>query len=126
MLPVALAVSLSACAAPPAEAPQPAGPTVTPEMFKPLTEAYREHVAALVMLDSPAPRDRAEAMTKLRSSAYAYFPDDRALIAKADAGDDAARVELARRGRILDALFAFWGRIDLPKWNDARKRIVAL
>jgi hypothetical protein len=126
LIPVALAAVLSACAAPPSEAPPPSGPTVTSEMLKPLTDAYREFVSSLLELDSPSPRDRAEGLKKLESSPYAYFPDDRELIAKAVAGDEKSRAELARRGRLLDALFAFWGKVDLPKWNDARKRIVAL
>jgi hypothetical protein len=105
-----------------ADAPRP----VTPEMFKPLTEAYRDYVSLLNQLDSPSPKDRTDAMTKLQATPYGYFPDDRDLIAKAAARDESARRELVRRGRILDALFAFWGKVDLPKWNDARERIVAL
>jgi len=95
-------------------------------MLKPLTDAYREYVASLILLDSAAPRDRAEAMSKLQAGAYTYFPDDRDLITKAAAGDDVALKELGRRGRLLDAMFAFWGPIDAGKWNDARKRICAL
>jgi HEAT repeat protein len=122
---VLLAAGLSACAAP-APPEERKGPALTSEMLKPLTDAYREYVASLVLLDSVAPRERADAMSKLQAGAYAYFPDDRDLIAKAAAGDDVARKELGRRGRLLDAMFAFWGPIDLPKWNDARKRICAL
>ena len=126
ILAFAIAALAAGCAgsAPPAEPPR--GPEVTPEMLKPLTDAYREFVAALVLLDSPAPKDRADALVTLKNSAYGYFPDDRDLIAKAGAGDETARKELARRGVLLDAMFAFWGKTDLPKWNDARKRICAL
>ena len=127
LLPVlALAAGLSACAAPPSEEAPPSNPGVTSEMLKPLTDAYREYVAALILLDSPAPRDRSDGLLKLQASPYAYFPDDRALITKAGQGDETARKELGRRGKMLDALFAFWGGVDLPKWNDARKRLVAL
>src|SRR5262245_20377990 len=118
--------ALCGCAAPPPEEPPKQGPVVTPEIVKPLTEAYREFVGALVALDSPSPRERSDAMKKLEVSQYGYFPDDRNLIAKAGAGDDAARKELIRRGRILDAMFVFWGNADSATWNDARERIVAL
>ncbi|HTF57949.1 MAG TPA: hypothetical protein VK661_12020, partial [Planctomycetota bacterium] len=122
---IILAAGLSACAAPPPPEER-RGPALTSELLKPLTDAYRDYVASLVLLDSPAPRDRSDAMSRLQAGAYTYFPDDRDLITKAVAGDDVARMELARRGRLLDALFAFWGPIDAAKWNDARKRICAL
>jgi hypothetical protein len=124
-----VAATLAGCASapPPAEsATAQGGTTVTPEMLKPLTDAYREFVASLLQLDSVMPQDRADALRKLQASGYGYFPDDKSLIQKAAAGDDAARRELARRGNLLDAMFVFWGKVDLPKWNDARKRIVAL
>jgi hypothetical protein len=113
---------LAGCAAPPPKNEK----TVTAEMLKPLTEAYREYVAALVALDSPAPKEKSDALARLQSTPYAYFPDDRELITKAAAGEDLARKELARRGKILDGMFVFWGKPDTPKWNDARQRIVAL
>jgi hypothetical protein len=121
---ITLAALLGCAGTPSSETAEPR--PVTPEMLKPLTETYREYVGLLVQLDSPSPRDRSDAMLKLQATPYAYFPDDRDLIAKAAGKDDPARRELVRRGRILDALFAFWGRVDLPKWNDARKQIVEL
>ena len=122
ILTLGLVAALGACAG----APPKKESSVTPEMLKPLTDTYREYVASLVALDSIAPLERAEAMKKLESTPYAYFPDDRELIAKAVAKDEAARKELARRGKMLDGLFVFWGKSDTPKWNDARRRIVAL
>ena len=124
-----LAVAAAGCASsppPPESATTQGGATVTPEMLKPLTDAYREFVASLVQLDSVMPQERADAMRKLRSAGYGYFTDDKELIRKASEGDDASRRELVRRGNLLDAMFVFWGKVDLPKWNDARKRIVAL
>jgi len=102
------------------------GRIITPETFKPLTDTYREYVAALVRLGSTLPAERAAGLRWLETNAYAYFSDDRALIGRASAGDDVALKELARRGKILDAMFAFWGRVDLEKWNDARRTICKL
>lgn len=124
-LPILTLAALLGCAGAPREETDTPRP-VTPEMVKPLTETYREYVGLLVQLDSPSPRDRSDAMKKLQATPYGYFPDDRELIAKAAANDEAARREMVRRGRILDSLFAFWGKVDLVKWNDARQRIVAL
>ena len=59
---------LTACAAPPGEEPPKQGPVVTPELVKPLTEAYREFVASLVALDSASPKERSDAMKKLQVS----------------------------------------------------------
>lgn len=116
---------LGGCAAPgPAEPAS--GPFVTSEMVKPLTDAYREYVTLLVQLNSAAPLDRSQAISRLQAGPYTYFPDDRDLINRAAAGDGAALAELARRGRMLEALTVFWGSVDLPKWNDARKRICAM
>src|SRR5687768_3252972 len=81
------AAILSGCAAPPPKNEK----TVTAEMLKPLTEAYREYVAALVALDSPAPKEKSDALVRLQSTPYAYFPDDRELIKKAAAGEELAR-----------------------------------
>jgi len=114
----------AACGAPPAE-PE-AGPMITPDTFKPLTDTYRDYVASLVKLGSALPAERAEGLRWLEINAYAYFSDDRAFIARASTGDEAALKELARRGKILDSMFAFWGKVDLEKWNDARRTICAL
>ncbi|HZL73065.1 MAG TPA: HEAT repeat domain-containing protein [Planctomycetota bacterium] len=122
LLAAALLAALGACAS----APPKKESTFTAEMLKPLTDAYREYVASLVALDSIAPLERAEAMKKLEGTPYAYFPDDRELIRRAAARDETARKELARRGKILDGMLVFWGKPDTPKWNDARRRIVAL
>jgi len=120
--PLVVLLAIAGCGAP----PQKGEKAVTAEMLRPLTEAYREYVADLVLLGSLAPRDRSDAMKRLQASPYSYFPDDRELIKKAAVADEAARLELARRGKILDAMFAFWEKPDTAKWNDARQRIVAL
>lgn len=120
-------VALSGCSAPPSNEPPPSSaPTVTPEMLKPLTDAYRQFVGELVQLGSPSPRDRADALKKLQAGQYGYFPDDRTLINQAASGDEPARIELVRRGKLLDAMFVFWGQVDLAAWNDARKKIMEL
>ena len=121
-LPVVVLLALAGCGAPPEKGEK----AVSVEMLKPLTEAYREYVADLVLLGSLAPRDRLDATKRLQASPYGYFPDDRELIKKTAEGDEAARLELTRRGKILDAMFAFWGKPDTAKWNDARQRIAAL
>jgi hypothetical protein len=126
---IVLVSFLAACGAPRggADPADPgAGRMITPESFKPLTDTYREYVGALVRLGSVMPAERADGLRWLEVNTYAFFSDDRALIARASAGDEAARIELVRRGRVLDAIFAFWGKVDLPKWNDARRTICSL
>jgi hypothetical protein len=124
----AAAAILAGCAGTPSEETglPPQGPQVTSEMLKPLTDAYREYVADLVTLNSLVLEERTKALSRLEAGPYSYFQDDRELINRAAKGDATARKELGRRGIILDSLFAFWGEVDLVKWNDARKRIVAL
>ncbi len=123
---LAVPLLLAACAAPGGPAPSDDGRMVTPASFKPLTDTYREYVACLVRLKAPLPEDRRDALNRLEAINYSFFEDDRALIAKARGGDEPARVELVRRGETLDALFVFWGKVNLKTWNEARVRICAL
>ncbi|MBI4565293.1 MAG: HEAT repeat domain-containing protein [Planctomycetes bacterium] len=109
----------------PDPAPEPV--MITSEDLKPVTQVYRDYVAALIKLNSPQMIDRVEGLRKLESlRPYAYFADDRELIARASKGDEPARRELARRGECLNALFAFWGPPNPETWNAARRRIVEL
>lgn len=121
----AVLLTLAACTSAPPPAP-PESRMVSPEALKPLTNAYRDYVAAMVKLGSNLPGEQAEGLARLEALNYQFFEDDRVLIRKAVAGDDAARQELARRGQCLDALFVFWTRAKLSKWNEAREKIVAL
>lgn len=101
-------------------------PPVDLELVRQLSRSHQEYVTALILCGGPNAGDWAEARRRLELlQPYRVFDEDPELIRKFRAGDDKARLELAARGLILDALMAFSKGFDKKKWDDAHKVLMA-
>jgi hypothetical protein len=118
---------LGACASPPTE---PAAPKLEPgidfQFLKNSSKVYDEYVAALVRCNSALPGDRAQAARAFKTlHPFRVFPDDHDLIRRFLSGEEAARLELGRRGVLLTSQAVFFGPYDGAKWEEARRTMMA-
>ena len=136
ILPVlALAGLLTSCRSGPNANPAPipqvfpedqSGGAMAVEFAKVSMQTLREYIDALVMCGSAAPSDWLEAQRRLDTlHPFHVFKEDPGLIASMRRGDGKARAELARRGGLLRAMLVFAGKHDRPKWDAARKTLLA-
>jgi len=101
-------------------------PPIDLELVRQLSKSHQQYVDALLLCGGPTPRDWDEAKRRLELlQPYRVFDEDPELIRSFRAGDDKARIELAARGLILDALMAFSKGYDKRKWDDAHKVLMA-
>jgi len=121
-------IGLAACApaAPAAgegiEAGKAPPPPVDLELVRQLGKTHQQYVDALLLCGGPNARDWQEARKRLELiQPYRVFDEDPELIRKFRGGDEVARLELARRGLVLDALMVFPKGYDRKKWEDAHK-----
>jgi hypothetical protein len=98
-----------------------------------MTATFKQYVNALLLFTNRDPGDWARAHQELdRVAPYTFSLDERrqgdqpGLIERAKAGDDAARIELGRRGQVYDALQMFWRKHDRAAWDAARSTITRL
>lgn len=92
------------------------------EIVRAASEKHRRYVEALLLCGSSAPADWNRARRALEVlHPYHVFQEDPELIRAFRAGDEGARRELGRRGKILQALSVLWGRYDKDAWDEARR-----
>lgn len=95
------------------------------EIVRAASEKHRRYVEALLLCGSPAPADWDKARRALEVlQPYHVFREDPDLIRAFRAGDERARRELGRRGKILQALAVLWGRYDKDAWDEARRSLL--
>ncbi|HXG62072.1 MAG TPA: HEAT repeat domain-containing protein [Planctomycetota bacterium] len=95
------------------------------EIVRAASEKHRQYVEALLLCGSSAPADWDRARRALEIlQPYHVFREDPELIRAFRAGDERARLELGRRGRILQALSVLWGRYDKDAWDEARRTLL--
>lgn len=124
--PVLLCALVAAgCGAPPRRTDSQARP-LDPGVFVEYTKVLHEYLAALKLLGSDDPAAWAEGKRKLESLNFAYFNDDRLLIDKFRAGEELARRELARRGKMLECVLVFTSPYAPATWEHARKEMLSL
>lgn len=132
-LPALIAV-IAACAPVRPDIPDEPAP-IDVEGLRGITKTFREYVKALLLLETPAEAPRAFLeLDKIHP--YLVATDERShreggaevpgLIEKAARGDEAARKELVRRGKIYDALQVYHQPFDRFRWDRARRTISEL
>jgi hypothetical protein len=100
-------------------------PPVDLELVRQMGKTHQQYVDALLLCGSARALDWEEARRQLDLiHPYHVFDEDPELIRRFRAGDNAARVELGRRGLILNALMVFPKGYDRRKWDEARKILV--
>ena len=86
------------------------------------SKTHQQYVDALLLCGGATPADWMEAKRRLELlQPYRVFDEDPELVRKFRAGDDKARLELARRGLVLSSLMVFSMGYDKKKWDDAHK-----
>jgi HEAT repeat protein len=119
-----LGAAIASCASPKGDAEPTPGdsPPIEVELFRLLSQRHQDYVVALQLCSSTRPLDWVEARRRLElTRPYRVFDEDPELIRKFLAGDDAARIELGRRGLILNSLMDFTKGYDKRKWDEALK-----
>jgi hypothetical protein len=95
------------------------------ELMRQLGKTHEQYVGALLKCGLATPADWIEARKTLELlHPYHVFDEDPELIQRFRNGDDQARLELGRRGAVLNALLVFPRGYDRKKWEDARKTLV--
>lgn len=130
LLAILLAASAGACAATAGGGAGDGGgksaPPIDLELVRQLGKSHQQYVDALILCGGANASDWVEARRRLELlQPYRVFDEDPELIRKFRAGDDQARLELAARGLILDALMAFSKGYDQRKWDDAHRVLMA-
>jgi hypothetical protein len=101
-------------------------PGVDLQFVRNSSKTYDEYVAALVRCNSALPADRAQAVRAFETlHPFCVFKDDPDLIRRFRSGDEAARVELGRRGTLLTNQAVFFRPYDGAKWDEARRAMMA-
>ena len=108
-----------------AKAAEAAAPPVDLELMRQLGKTHQQYVDALLLCGGPTARDWEQARRQFEIlKGYRVFDEDPQLIAKFLKGDDAARIELGKRGLILNALMQFATGYDRKRWEDAHKTLM--
>jgi hypothetical protein len=129
-LAAAVALGASACeSAPPKKPASPFGQSDPGEMdlaiLRGSSKDYDSYVSALLLCNSPQPRDWLEATRTFdRLPSFRVFAEDPQLIREFRAGSETARRELGRRGVILTAQVVFFKPYDAVKWDEARRTLL--
>ncbi len=99
---------------------------VDPEIVRSFSKRLQQYINALLLCGSTLPLDWDKARRELELiQPFSVFDEDRELIRQFRGGSDAARLELARRGRVLNAITAFWEPYDKYRWESAQKALLA-
>lgn len=106
--------------------PEKAPPTLNLETMRQLARVRQQYVDALLLCGSASLRDweQAKRQLELLPPGYRIFDEDPDLIKRFRAGDEKARTELGRRGRILNDLAVFSKGYDKSAWEKAQKELM--
>lgn len=103
---------------------------IDPAIFAEYSKLLLDYIDALMMLDSPNPRDWADGKRKIEAMNFSYFKEDRFYFQQFCEGDavvaENARKELARRGKMLNYVLVFTKGYAPATWEHARTEMLKL
>jgi hypothetical protein len=96
------------------------------EIVRSYARRLQQYINALLLCGSAVSLDWDKARRELELlQPFHVFDEDPELVRQFRGGSDQARIELARRGRVLNAVTAFWEPYDKYRWDSAQKALLA-